>query len=225
MAAQDKERYEREMQSRFSSTPGAVASGANSSGGGESSDEEEREKVGIVFHEIEVEDTRPDSEKVSSPMPMEGELVADVLVVDDDEVFLKIIRHKLVVGQKHPPRVVTVTSASDAKRMILDENKKFGTILLDKDLGEGKEDGISSLAVIRESGYQGVIVGVTGSTDDQTRSQFTESGANETFIKGTSNFYDDLLALVKLHSKSVERMENEEKQQQQVVAQREDSKA
>jgi CheY-like chemotaxis protein/type II secretory pathway pseudopilin PulG len=210
MAAQDKERYEREMQSRFSTTSkvGGGATPSSSSAGGYSSDDDEEEKVGIVLHEIAVEDTRPESEKTSDPT--EGELVADVLIVDDDEVFLKIIRHKLVFGQKNPPRIVTVTSASDAKRMLVDENKKFGTVLLDKDLGEGQEDGISSLAVIRESGYQGVIVGVTGSTDDQTRSQFTSSGANETFIKGASNFYEDLLSLVRLHSKNVERMEKEE---------------
>jgi CheY-like chemotaxis protein len=218
MAALDKERYEREMQSRFSSVGSVGSSNAAgvesaSSANGDSSEEDEQEKVGIVFHEIEVEDTRPESEKISSPT--EGELVADVLIVDDDEVFLKIIRHKLVVGQKNPPKIVTVTNASDAKRMIVEEHKKFGTVLLDKDLGEGKEDGISSLAIIRESGYQGVIVGVTGSTDDQTRSQFTSSGADETFIKGTSNFYDDLLALVKLHSTNAEEMEKEDLQHQQ----------
>ena len=215
LAAQDKERYEREMQARFGSNAAAVAAAAASSAGASTSeesseDEAEDEKVCLVVHEVEVEDQRPEEEKKSDPT--EGELVADVLVVDDDEVFLKIIRHKLVVGQKNPLRVMTVTSASDAKRMLVDEHKKFGTVLLDKDLGEGKEDGISSLAVIREAGYQGVIVGVTGSTDDKTKSQFAESGADNTFIKGTSNFYDDLLALVKVHSKNAQQMEREESQ-------------
>lgn len=221
MAALDKERYEREMQQRFSGGGMAPSATSSASGTGEvSSDgeesekvDEEEEKVGIVLHEIEVEDKRSDSEKAVSA-PTEGQLVADVLIVDDDEVFLKIVRHKLVVGQKHPPRILTVTSASDAKRMIVDENKKFGTILLDKDFGEGNEDGISSLQVIREKGYQGVVVGVTGSADDETKSQFTESGANNTFVKGTSNFYDDLIALVKLHSKNVKDMEQSEENAQ-----------
>jgi CheY-like chemotaxis protein len=207
LAAQDKERYEKEMQIRFNNHGGSTVTAAGAVSSDDASEEDE-EKVAIVLHEVEVEDNREEHEKQAPPT--EGELVADVLIVDDDEVFLKIIRHKLVVGQKNPPRIVTVTSAADAKRMLVDENKKFGAVFLDKDFGDGKEDGISSLQVIRESGYEGVIIGVTGSSDDATKSQFSEKGANSTFVKGSSNFYDDLTALVKLHSSNVKKMEEEE---------------
>lgn len=224
MAEMDRERFDREMrQRRDGSAPSADA------GEGSGEDEEDGpatvsddtfegdgEKVGIVFHEVEVEDQRDESDKANPPS--DAEIVADVLVVDDDEVFLKIVRHRLIVGQKEPLKVMTVTSAEDAKRMILNENKKFGTILMDKNFGEGHDDGISSLQCIRESGYQGVIVGVTGSTDERTKKEFAASGANNTFVKGSSSFYDEVLTLVKLHSSHAELMEKEDDKTNAVAA-------
>jgi len=211
MAEQDRERYEREMRQRLSgAAPASVAvsdSTTPASAGSEGDSDEENEKVGIVLQVLEVEDKRDEAERVGEPS--EGELVADVLVVDDDEVFLKIVRHKLIVNQKNPPRVLTVKNLDKAKRMILDEKNKFGTILIDKHFEGQNEDGIESLRCIREHGYSGRIVGVTGSTDEKTKQDFAKFGAESTFIKGSSNFYDDLVTLVNVHSKNVEMMESD----------------
>lgn len=232
LAAADRQRYEQEYKSRLQNGGASQPAGRvtrqdyvrasaedveeevddnavlPSSAEGEFEEIDPDGRVGIVLHHVQVEDSRTEAEKVSNDSPS-GELLADVLIVDDDTVFLKILTHKLVLGRP-PLKVVTVTDAEDARRMIVEEKKQFGVMLIDMDFGEGYMDGISSLKLIRESGYRGAVAGVTGSKDKETLTEFKEQGANDSFSKDSTDFYDSILRFVTLHSENVQEMESRE---------------
>ena len=186
---------------------GEAARGDESDDDGADLDDDEDavgDKVDIVVHEVEVVDGRSDEEKNATAGDIEGRVYADVLVVDDDDVFIKIIKHRLVLshmkshGRDAPPlRIVTVKDGESAVKLVADEGKKFDTVIMDKEMGEDHVDGASAVRMLRERGYGGYIVGV--SAKDANQESFRDSGADDFVYKGSKALYEDLHKLVDLH--------------------------
>ena len=158
----------------------------------------------IVTEEL-VSDTSP-SPSISVP-PRDGKLpsLLHVLIVDDSALNRRILRSSLqldggytceeaVDGLEAVSRIMT-----DVHNIEAGLHVNFDVVLMDNQMP--RMNGIQATEELRRCGYQGVIIGVTGEDDDETRQQFKSAGANECLTKPVS--HDMLANTIVTHHRSI----------------------
>ncbi len=119
--------------------------------------------------------------------PVDLELTADVLVTDDDDAFIFMIQKTLCkIASENGVKlnVDVASSGADALRKVLDEKKNYAVVTMDKDMGDDI-DGIETVKRLREAGYAGFVVGVSG---NDWSTDFARVGADASMVKCPSLF-------------------------------------
>ena len=124
-----------------------------------------------------------------------------VLIVDDSTLNRRILRSSLqldgghtceeaVDGLEAVSRVMT-----DVQNLEAGLHVGFDVVLMDNQMP--RMNGIEATVELRRCGYKGVIIGVTGEDDDDTRQQFKSAGANDCLTKPVS--HDTLVSAIVTH--------------------------
>ncbi|GBG27186.1 Hybrid signal transduction histidine kinase A [Hondaea fermentalgiana] len=118
----------------------------------------------------------------------------DVIVVDDDDIIRLTLSRRLrklkwpleKLGRRL--RVMEGAFGEDVVRMALEQNMTFSLITIDQDMGADHYSGSETIRVLRDAGYHGSIVGLTGNESDDERRQMLVAGAQHVLIKGSKVF-------------------------------------
>ena len=132
-------------------------------------------------------------DKISPPL--------HVLIVDDSTLNRRILRSSLqldgghtceeaVDGLEAVSRVMT-----DVQNLEAGLHVGFDVVLMDNQMP--RMNGIEATVELRRCGYKGVIIGITGEDDDETRQQFKSAGANDCLTKPVS--HDTLVSAIVTH--------------------------
>jgi len=111
------------------------------------------------------------------------QMTADILVTDDDEAFIFMITKKLSrLAIRHGVNlnIDTAVNGQEALKKVLDENKNYSVVTMDKDMGEDL-DGVETIKLMREGGYAGCVLGVSASNHEE---DFDNVGADKALQKG-----------------------------------------
>lgn len=132
----------------------------------------------------------------SPPLANEVELPrdVDVLVVDDDDIIRLTLSRRLrklkwpleKLGRRL--RVMEGAFGEDVIRMALEQNMTFSLVTIDQDMGADHYSGSETIKILRDAGYIGTIVGLTGNESDDERRQMLVAGAQHVLIKGSKVF-------------------------------------
>lgn len=195
MAAEDKARYEREMKKYklgldFRETPKDEEKSADvKSEEAKTKDEKDNETEGEkIEKELSPEEKGPDV----------SEITADILVTDDDETFMVMMEATLKRLNKKFQGVPKINihkakNGEEAIKKVVEEQRKYACITVDKEMGPGK-DGFETVKSIRDSGYEGVVLGVTG--NQNCEKGFGEMGADTTLMKGSQTLFNQIYSFV-----------------------------
>lgn len=199
MAAKDRLRYERQMElfnkglDFNADTKDKEESDAKSDDNTVSSDVKEEKK------QEEKEGTKDQaSNEAASPSrpPATHTVTADILVTDDDDAFIMLMEatlkriNKKMEGTKVNLNIHKAKSGSEALTKVLDEQQKYAVITMDKEMGSDSLDGCETIKKMRDSGYDGFVVGVTG--HPESKESFKSNGADATLTKGSSKLYSQI---------------------------------
>ncbi|GBG33154.1 High mobility group protein-like NHP1 [Hondaea fermentalgiana] len=151
---------------------------------------------------LKVNIIRPGEE---APAPNMTEMTADVLVTDDDETFIVMMSatlRKLHVKEGYQNLNIHVAhNGEEALKKIVEEKQRFAVVTMDKVMGE--LDGVETVKKMREAGYDGCVVGVTGDSDGKT-DDFEQVGADKTLYKNQSGLFSQV------HSILVEKLSDQD---------------
>ena len=121
-----------------------------------------------------------------------------ILIVDDSAMNRRILRSSLqldgaytceeaVDGLEAVSRIMTDVHTIEAGLHV-----SFDVVLMDNQMT--RMNGIQATEELRRCGYQGVIIGITGEDDDETKQQFKMAGAHDCLTKPVS--HDTLVAAI-----------------------------
>ena len=121
-----------------------------------------------------------------------------ILIVDDSAMNRRILRSSLqldgaytceeaVDGLEAVSRIMT-----DVHNIEAGLHVSFDVVLMDNQMP--RMNGIQATEELRRCGYQGVIIGITGEDDDETKQQFKMAGAHDCLTKPVS--HDTLVAAI-----------------------------
>ena len=105
----------------------------------------------------------------------------NILVVDDAQLNRKMIRRIL---ERHGYRVSEASDGKEAVKMVVHSvaiADEFHVVIMDFHMPE--MDGHVAAARMREAGYVGYIIGLTGTTSHEEISSFIHMGANRVLLK------------------------------------------
>jgi len=111
------------------------------------------------------------------------ELTADILVTDDDETFIFMIKRtlrKIAVQNGVNLNIETASNGKEALEKVLEEKNKYAVVTMDKELNSDI-DGIETIKRMRQAGYDGCVVGVSA---ENYADDFGAVGANQSLQKG-----------------------------------------
>lgn len=136
-------------------------------------------------------------ESAPTPPPNMTEMTADVLVTDDDETFIVMMSatlRKLHVKEGYQNLNIHVAhNGEEALKKIVDEKQRFAVVTMDKYMGE--MDGVETVKKMREAGYDGCVVGVTGD-ESGIGSEFEKVGADTTLYKNQSGLFSQVHSII-----------------------------
>eukprot|EP00808_Paulinella_micropora_P010661 g136.t1 len=107
-----------------------------------------------------------------------SEQVSRVLVVDDASINRKMV---MLVFKRLGFECEQACDGEEAVKAIIDEKKHFNVIMMDNVMP--KLSGVEATRKIRQAGFNGVIVGLTGNALEGDMREFHEAGANEVLSK------------------------------------------
>ena len=106
----------------------------------------------------------------------------DILIVDDSKLNRKMLSRSLKASSHRCDEAEDGGEAVEmVKRKWLNEGGMYDVILMDFMMP--KMDGPTATGVLREQGYSGVIIGVTGNALPSDINHFMEKGADKVFLK------------------------------------------
>jgi hypothetical protein len=166
---------------------GAALSGAGIKRAAAAEDEVEdevSETAAALSQRVTVQDAAPDAaNKRMRVLEPPLELTADILVTDDDDMFIFMIQKtltKIALENGVKLNIDVASNGEDALRKVVDEKRNYAVVTMDKEMGQDI-DGIETIKRMRDSGYNGLVVGISGS--DQ-QGAFEEVGADASLQKG-----------------------------------------
>ena len=121
-----------------------------------------------------------------------------VLIVDDSALNRRILRSSLQLDGRYTCEEA-VDGLEAVSRIMTDVHNieaglhvSFDVVLMDNQMP--RMNGIQATEELRRCGYQGVIIGITGEDDDETKQQFKMAGAHDCLTKPVS--HDTLVAAI-----------------------------
>ena len=127
-----------------------------------------------------------------------------VLIVDDSALNRRILRSSLQLDGRYTCEEA-VDGLEAVSRIMTDVHNieaglhvSFDVVLMDNQMP--RMNGIQATEELRRCGYQGVIIGITGEGDHETKRQFTSAGAHDCLTKPVS--HDTLVAAIVTHLSS-----------------------
>lgn len=127
------------------------------------------------------------------------QVTADILVTDDDDTFIVMMEatlkrlHKDMNGKVNL-NIHKAKSGTEALAKVVEEQQKYLVITMDKEMGPDSPDGYQTVKKMRESGYNGFVLGLTG--DPNCEKSFETNGADATLTKGSSKLYSQIYGYV-----------------------------
>lgn len=191
MAAKDKARYEREMKKYKLGLPFKDVEQ-------EKEEKNAPEDEGKSVDEKAEKDAETKEEKKEDKTPDISEITADILVTDDDETFMVMMEATLRRLNKKFQGVPKINihkakNGEEAIKKVVEEQRKYACITVDKEMGPGK-DGFETVKQIRDSGYKGTVLGVTGNEGNEDG--FGKMGADTTLMKGSQQLFNQIYSFV-----------------------------
>lgn len=165
------------------------------------------DKTTDIEHQSEstTDDTKTNSTIVPAPVEatidpnVAHQVTADILVTDDDDTFIVMMEatlkrlHKDLNGKVNL-NIHKAKSGTEALAKVVEEQQKYLVITMDKEMGPDSPDGYQTVKKIRESGYNGFVLGLTG--DPDCEKSFETNGADATLTKGSSKLYSQIYGYV-----------------------------
>jgi len=158
--------------------------------------------------------TEPKHEKVNADnidLACEAKDLYDILIVDDDDIIRLALTRSLkkLAQKKHNRnlRILEARTGEHALQLILEEGKSFGLITMDQDMEQHGYTGSETIKILRDGGYQGLIIGLTGCEAANETQQMIQAGAQQVLVKGPRVFSSVIAAFTKLFSDDEEETE------------------
>ncbi|PIN75702.1 hypothetical protein COV18_02535 [Candidatus Woesearchaeota archaeon CG10_big_fil_rev_8_21_14_0_10_37_12] len=99
---------------------------------------------------------------------------ANILIVDDDVEVLRLLKELL--GRKVSSAIIATASNADAAQIAYRNNKdSLRVVVLDTEIGRTR--GYELLDDLKQQGYAGKAVGLSGNTDSEHENNWSERGA------------------------------------------------
>mgnify|MGYP001355869325 CR=1 FL=1 len=126
---------------------------------------------------------------------------SDILIVDDDpmirSLFIqKLSKYKIKSEESDPGRNIEIDeckSTNQLLRHINDYKCTYGLIVIEEHLGPDSLTGTQVIKRIRDSGYEGAILSITGDNcTDTLVSKIKNSGSNGILTKGKKDFFTEI---------------------------------
>ena len=221
MAAKDRQRYEREMELFNKGLDfRAILKDTDEKRAKTEGDKKENEKKTEGEDEKPNGDAKPDTkengEKTeeeeaadTKTTPLENgdaidpnvthQVTADILVTDDDDTFIVMMEatlkrlHKDLNGKVNL-NIHKAKSGTEALAKVVEEQQKYLVVTMDKEMGPDSPDGYQTVKKMRESGYNGFVLGLSG--DPNCEKTFETNGADATLTKGSSKLYSQIYGYV-----------------------------
>ena len=130
---------------------------------------------------------------------------ADILFVDDDPIIRTLFKermkkYKIKSDSEDLGRDIVIQTSKgscDCLDKIIKYNNTFALVVIDENLGPNHYTGTQCIAKLREKGYKGAIISITGdSLSPQLVQKFKTSGANGCLIKNNQDFFSEIIKIL-----------------------------